>query len=548
MKRTLKVMLTGVIILGILLPVTGCGSKDDNASTQTQTATVQKGDLSVEITSVGNLSLSQTEDLAFDMAGTVEEVMVETGDTVTAGQELVRLDSSEWEDQIKTYEDRLVTAQRAQTTAERLVGTKELAVRSAELDVQTAEYNLEQLTDVKKAKDEVDKATTDLDIAKSMLNSGLNSTEWLEAINNAKEALALAQVKYNAVLAGTSVSLTTSATIQIEKYKLAVEQQQRALEDANIALENARVDAESAVDDVTDAQDNLDEAEALSPIITAPFDGFITRVNVEGGDEVLKGTVAVQIADPDKFEADIVVSEMDISQVKLGGSAYVEVDSFDGLTLPAEVTFISPTATISSGVVNYTVQVEVQSLEAIAEERQQAREQMASTISSGEMPDMLKQAVASGRMTQEQADAMVQRMQSGEMPAPGGRFGQGTASSGGSTGQLPMMAASDNVQLKEGMTVTVNIVVSSVTDALLIPYAAVTTTGRQSTVQVVKDDGTTEQRTVTTGITDYTNIDITEGLSEGEKVIVPQGTTVTTSSQNQQFRGGMMIPGMGGGR
>jgi HlyD family secretion protein len=522
MKRTLKVMLTGVIILGILLPVTGCGSKDDNASTQTQTATVQKGDLSVEITSVGNLSLSQTEDLAFDM--------VETGDTVTAGQELVRLDSSEWEDQIKTYEDRLVTAQRAQTTAERLVGTKELAVRSAELDVQTAEYNLEQLTDVKKAKDEVDKATTDLDIAKSMLNSGLNSTEWLEAINNAKEALALAQAKYNAVLAGTSVSLTTSATIQIEKYKLAVEQQQRALEDANIALENARVDAESAVDDVTDAQDNLDEAEALSPIITAPFDGFITRVNVEGGDEVLKGTVAVQIADPDKFEADIVVSEMDISQVKLGGSAYVEVDSFDGLTLPAEVTFISPTATISSGVVNYTVQVEVQSLEAIAEERQQAREQMASTISS------------------EQADAMVQRMQSGEMPAPGGRFGQGTASSGGSTGQLPMMAASDNVQLKEGMTVTVNIVVSSVTDALLIPYAAVTTTGRQSTVQVVKDDGTTEQRTVTTGITDYTNIEITEGLSEGEKVIVPQGTTVTTSSQNQQFRGGMMIPGMGGGR
>ena len=62
----------------------------------------------------------------------------------------------------------------------------------------------------------------------------------------------------------------------------------------------------------------MDEAKSLSPIIIAPFDGFITKVNVEGGDEVYKGTVAMQIADPNQFEAKILVTEEDIFSVSWG--------------------------------------------------------------------------------------------------------------------------------------------------------------------------------------------------------------------------------------
>jgi HlyD family secretion protein len=77
-----------------------------------------------------------------------------------------------------------------------------------------------------------------------------------------------------------------------------------------------------------DARKALEEAREKSPEISAPFDGFITLVNVDGGDEVKTGTVAVQLADPDKFEADILVSEMDIMQVKLGGEARVQVGHY----------------------------------------------------------------------------------------------------------------------------------------------------------------------------------------------------------------------------
>ncbi|MFC1932981.1 efflux RND transporter periplasmic adaptor subunit [Chloroflexota bacterium] len=543
MMKLFKTTLVTLVICLVSIPLLSCGSESDEAASENQVATVQLGDLTVDITAVGNLALSQTEDLAFEMAGTVEEVLVNEGDSVDEGQELVKLDTSEWDDQLKTLERKLVTAQRALTTAERLIGTKELAVRQAELDLQTAEYNLGQIGDVKAAQDEVDRAESDLEIAKSMLNSGLNSDDWIEAIDNAKEALALAKVKLQAILSGTSVTLTTSATIQVAKYQLLVEKSQRDLEDAQIAVENARIDKEDAEQDVEDAQDDLNEAKALSPIITAPFDGFITKVNAEGGDEVLKGTVAVQIADPDKFEAEILVSEMDITQVKLGGEASVQVDALSGMSLPAKVTHISPTATIQSGVVNYKVKVEVQSLEAVAQERQGERQEAMEEIAVGEMPERLKQAVEEGRITQEQADEMMERMQSGEMPfAPTGEGGQGQASTTQGSGQLPMMVPED-YQLREGLTVTVSIIVEESTNVLLVPNTAITTQGQQTYVKVASADGTIEERVIQTGITDYQFTEVTSGLSEGEQIVVPEGTTTTTTQQNRP--GGIMIPGMG---
>jgi multidrug efflux pump subunit AcrA (membrane-fusion protein) len=257
-----------------------------------------------------------------------------------------------------------------------------------------------------------------------------------------------------------------------------------------------------------DAKEALEEAQDANPEIIAPFDGFITKVNVEGGDEVTKGTVAVTIADPNKFEADILVSEMDIMQVKLEGQAWVTVDAM-GSTLPAKVTHISPTATVQSGVVNYTVKVEIQSIETVMQERQQAMPD----ISSGELPEPIKQAIEEGQMTQEEAEEMMKQMQQA---------------------QAEQQAAFEDFQLREGLTVTVSVIVEEATDVLLVPNGAITSQGRQTYVQVISSTGAIEQRAIETGITDYVNTEVTEGLSEGEQVIVPQGTTSTSTTQQGQ--------------
>jgi hypothetical protein len=241
----------------------------------------------------------------------------------------------------------------------------------------------------------------------------------------------------------------------------------------------------------------------------------------------------VTLADPNKFEADILVGEMDIFQLELGGEAWVEVDAMEGLSLPAEVTHISPTATIQSGVVNYEVKVELQSLEELMQEQQEARQEAMEGLSSGELPEPLRQAIEEGEITQEQAEEMMERMQEGQ----GWQQGQSST------------AIPEDLQLREGLTVIVSIVVNESSNVLLVPNGAIISQGGRTYVQVLSSDGTIEERAITTGISDWQYTEVTSGLSEGEEVIVPQGTTTSTTSEGtwEEGRpGGMMMPGMGG--
>jgi len=586
--RILKIILVILILGGLAVTWLGCGSDSGEAEAlESQTVTVQLGDLTVEITAAGNLALSTTEDLSIDLfypEGTVEEVLVEEGDIVTEGQVLASLDMEEWEDNLEELQDKLTAAERALTTkeraltqserkvidlerevtdkedavatAERQVTAKELAVSQAQLNLDTAEYNLGEIDEVKEAQDAVDDAELNLKMVKMVqrgeLGGGLQGdfAYWIELEALAEEELAEAQEDLRGILEDSGLTLSRDVALEVAEKQLQVEQKQLALEDAQLAvedaqkdvadakyaLEDARLDVEDAKHDVEDAQldvedaskalvnaqEKLEEANSKSPLIVAPFDGFITKVNVEGGDEVMTGTVAVQLADPDKFEAEIMVSEMDILQVKEGGEAWVQVDAMSGLTLPAEVTHISPTATIQSGVVNYRVKVEVASLEEMVQERQTAQQEAMQKVEQGELPERLQQAIEEGQITQEQAEEMMKQMQQGQ---------------GRQQGQSPTIIPED-FQLREGLTVTVTILVEEAADVLLVPNAAITTQAGKSYVQVVSPDGTTEEREIQTGISDWQFTEVTEGLSEGEQIIVPEGTTATAPTQ-QRPRGPM---------
>lgn len=460
LKSKRRIMILGLVLIAIISGGVTAGlmlsnSDSDSASAaESQIATVQRGDLSIDITAAGNLALSLTEDLAVDLfyqEGTVAEVLVEEGDTVTEGQVLVKLDASEWADNLSTLETQVVEKERDQL--------------QAKINLKNAQLSLE----------------------------------------NAKEPSYSTQ--------GSLVSSVDPLDIEIKE--LQVKLAESRLEDADEAL--------------TEAQEELDEALNSSPEITAPFAGFITQVNVSGGDEVKTGTVAVQLADPDKFEAEIMVSEMDIMNVELGGEAWVQVDAVTGLNLPAEVTHISPTATIQSGVVNYAVKVELQSLDEMAQKQQEARQEMMEDTLSGELPETIQQAITEGEITQEQAEEMM------EMRQPG---------TGGEPEPAPA-ATFESFQLRDGLTVTVSITVDESNDVLLVPNGAITNQGWQTCVQVLSPDGTIEERSITTGLSDWQYTEVTEGLSEGEQVVVTQGTTTTTTSFPQEPTTRIMIPGMG---
>jgi len=431
--KALKILLITLALCSVSVLSLGCFFNSDTESTsEQQVATVQRGNLTVDITASGNLALSRIEDLAFDIPGraeaiTVEEILVEEGDSVEEGQVLAKLDTSEWDDMLTNLG----------------------------LDLIQAQINLE----------------------------------------NAELALDKAEAETVTLITGDIVYSSNFDDEEIDILEL------------RLALAEAQLE---------DAQKVLEEALEKSPEITAPFDGFITGVNVEGGDEVLPGTVAVTLADPNQFEADILVSEMDIFDLELGGDATVQIDALSSLTIPAKVTHISPTATIQSGVVNYYVKVELESLEALMQQQQEAMP----NISSGELPGPIKQAIEEGQMTQEDAEAMLEQMQQA---------------------QAEQQAEFESFQLREGLTVTVSIIIEEAADVLLVPNGAITTRGRQTYVQVISADGTTEERAINTGISNWQYTEVVDGLTEGEQVVVPQGTT-TTTTQQEGPPGGMMIP------
>ena len=442
-------------------------------------ATVQRGNLSTDITGVGNLALSQKVDLAFEMDGTVAEVLVKAAQSVQEGQVLARLDTSAWEEQVTTLEDQVTAAQRNVTAKQRAVTAAERNVTTAERNVTTAERGV---TD---AEQQVTAKKYDLIQAQINLNNAQLSLEQTEESSTdpleiqAKELqVELAKGK----LADAQQAVDDAATTGIEDAKQAVEDAKVKLEDAQTAVDDAKIAVTDAQKSLDDAQKALDDAKNASPEVKAPFAGFITAVNVAGGDEVKKGTVAVTIADPTKFEAQIMVSEANILKVTLNEAASVQVEAMPGVSLPAIVTQKAPSATIQSGVVNYQVKVELTSLQPIITQPQPAA--ATGNVTPGASSGRSGQAFGSGNLTQEQINQMRQQRQSATATgnatagASSGRSGQAFGSSNLTQGQINQGVPTQNVQLAEGMTVTVSITTAQRNNVLLVPVQAIISTWR----------------------------------------------------------------------
>ncbi|RPI27830.1 MAG: efflux RND transporter periplasmic adaptor subunit, partial [Chloroflexota bacterium] len=134
---------------------------------------------------------------------------------------------------------------------------------------------------------------------------------------------------------------------------------QAAVDEAEEALETARNGATES--ELILAQVRLTTAEAAlaQAVLTAPFAGTITEIDVRPGDIVSGGRSAFRIDDLSKLYIDLQVSEVDVLQVKTGQEAEIVFDAIDGKTYTGKVTKIGMVASGSQGVVNYPVTVQL---------------------------------------------------------------------------------------------------------------------------------------------------------------------------------------------
>ena len=143
-------------------------------------------------------------------------------------------------------------------------------------------------------------------------------------------------------------------------------------------LDNARIAYDVAVSNVKSSNANVRQNQALlqqssqdlsKATIRANMDGIVTALNNEIGEKVvgtqqMAGSVIMTVSDLSTMDAEIEVSETDITNVKLGDTAEVEVDAFPDRIIKGYVYEISNSAK-SKGtgtqeqVINFIVKIRI---------------------------------------------------------------------------------------------------------------------------------------------------------------------------------------------
>jgi HlyD family secretion protein len=300
-----------------------------NAQTNTE-ATVISLNLAETIEASGSLAAQPFASLEWKTSGVVEDVNVESGDFVKAGDVLLALQPSSTSANIVNARADLIQAQK---DLETLLKSDTDRAQSA-IDLQDAKDAY------KKAKD---------------WRVSLNGKTWIN--RKTYKTIRGHQIVVDHWYRGYA----DPATIADADRDLALKMSE--LEDARRTYD--RLKDGPNTDDIAAAQAKVDAAQATvnSLNIIASFDGQVLSVENRVGDTVNTGELSVNLADMTHLYVDTQVDESDIANVKLGNQAEVTLDAVSGVTLTGKVSTINPVGEVISGLVKYKVRIDLDKVE-----------------------------------------------------------------------------------------------------------------------------------------------------------------------------------------
>ncbi len=367
-NRWLSIGLVAALVF-VLWLVFGRGD-GNNAQANLQTETAARGNLTATIGATGTVRAAQSAALTWKTSGTVEEVSVQVGDRVQAGDQLARLESGSLpqtvilaqadlesaRDQLEAFYDSYGAQGLAQ--AQQALANARDALDAAQRRVN---YLGSPATDEK-----IDQAYANLILAEQQLENAQDDFEnyanrpqddYLRA--SAQSRLSQAQASYDAAERTYNALVSPAGDIElsIAQADLAVAQAQleQAQEDLDEIVDGPTQDAIAAAESrVTAAEATLAQA-----WIEAPFNGVVTDAYPTGGDLVSTGTLAFQVDDLDNLLVDIEVSEVDVNRLAAGQTAYLVFDAVPDKEYQGEVVAVALAGTVQQGAVNFRVTVQL---------------------------------------------------------------------------------------------------------------------------------------------------------------------------------------------
>lgn len=517
------------------------------AQERTVLVAVKKGNVSQSISLSGTVSLKDEVNVPAKASGQVVSVSVIVGQTVQAGDELLRLDLSGMDSEIEMARLSLETAQLKLQELQEPPSDSDLAslrfsLEKAKTDLEQAEASRQRVTEstalsLENAQRAVENAQRTVERTKAELQSTRDGVELSTAsaemtlqnaqtsLDNAQQDLDEAEDTENAASIKTAERNLASAEQQLEAQKLSYKQSLQSIQAKVDSAEQAMTDAEQAVIDaekslesrqlsnqdslasadnqvrsaqvsIQQAQLNLDQAmdttasaisielqqksveqaqlslqklldQQAEAVLKAPIAGTVSVVNAVVGNSLSTGGAAVVLVSTDSLDIVASVPEVSVAELRAGMTAIVTADALSGQEIPATLSSLSPFATESQGVVNYSANFTT----------------------------------------------------------------TGTAAK----------------QLRQGMTVEVTVITAQAKNVLVVPRSSIQTVGNRNMVMVQTPSGTLPTM-IQLGIQDDNMAEVKSGLKENDQIAVTFSTSSTsTSSRTQQFGGEGILGGVIGG-
>lgn len=471
---------------------------DSGSATLVTPYTVTRGNLSKTVTGTGTLSISQTENVSLDYGVTVTETLVEEGDTVTAGQALLSVDTSALQTAIDALQDELdSTVSELATLSDSYSTTTYVKMpmdgRVKEVYIEKGQY----LQDVMAEKGCI--ALLSLD---GLMTAEISAPEGM-SVNDTVKVTAGRSYTDGTVADITDgvATITFSDAYGSEGGEVTITYKEEEIGTASChihmpyqltASEQGYIQAVYLETDVKKWQNNrvcyltnvpisgtyeallttqqeqlaqLKEMKALleAGVITAPEDGIVSSIVSPSAVEAEAHSTLASLYVGDQKEMVVSVDELDIINVQVGQNADIAMDALTDKTYSAAVSKVSQIGTPNGGVTVYNVTL---------------------TIDGDE-------------------------------------------------------------NLKFGMNGTATIRIEEVNDVLLVPLTALNTSRGESYVWLQSDDASSDEpgvrTTVETGLSDENYAQVLSGLDEGDVVLI---TREASSSSTDSRDGGFDFGGM----
>ncbi len=227
------------------------------------------------------------------ISGRIEQVFVDEGDTVQAGQVIAKIESAEIEVQVAQAKANLAAAQAKLNEIKSGSRPQQIAQAGAATEQALAGF---------------ENAWRNYERMEALYNQGAVSAQQLDA---AKTALAVAKAQYNAASQSYSLTAEGARAEDVEIAQAQVEQAAAALKNAELTLANTE--------------------------IKSPVTGVVAVKSVDQGEIVSAGQPLFNITDPNDIWVSANIEETSVGKLVVGQTVSFTVDAYPGRTFKGEV-------------------------------------------------------------------------------------------------------------------------------------------------------------------------------------------------------------------